>query len=151
MDTLPSFDRDPNHAFLRGEVVYVIDPNDYDIWEACVVKITDRRYCVSYKDNACDDEWVDKRRVLAKNVVNFEIFEEQERIRRSKQFSEIEFLSDSPDRTGEENEVSGDEDISQDWNNIGPYLPQLREILRKCTRHNVEPDHLDLLDSASPS
>ena len=90
---LPNFDRSEKE-FTVGDIVYVIDENMSDIYEAQVRKIVDDKYSVYYPEYE-QDEIVPIDRMLARTETNKEIFDEQEEIRLRKE-------------DGEEDENSGE-------------------------------------------
>jgi hypothetical protein len=125
----PAFSRDSDHEFLPGEPVYIIDSNEYDIWEAYVRAIAPNRIRVRIPSEGLSEQWVQSKRILEKNEVNIAIFEEQERIRRAKELRDMEMSSGD-----EGSDAPVEEDSVQEWNHIEGYLPQLHFILEKCSR-----------------
>lgn len=81
----PEFDR-AEHTFTKGEKVYVIDPNGYDIWEAEITEVKENSVSVHYPEYPEDDGEIqnDTKRVLAQSKKNKKIFEDQEAVRNEK-------------------------------------------------------------------
>ena len=73
-----------DHTFQKGEKVYVIDNNLYDIFEAEITDINDDGYDVYYPDYETD-EIVGVERLLPKTNKNNAEYERQERIRVQKE------------------------------------------------------------------
>jgi hypothetical protein len=95
-DDLPEFERFPEHEFQIGESIYVIDPNEFDIWTAEVTEVLEDEIGVHYPDWPEDDGLVARSRCLVISDKNKEIFEDQEETRAEKErhlSSEDEFGS----------------------------------------------------------
>jgi hypothetical protein len=84
MSKSPRFDAVEGHEFKPKEKVFVIDPNDFDIWEAIIVSVKDGKYKVHYPDYPQDDqEFEDASRLLADTRTNRRIFNSQEAARQT--------------------------------------------------------------------
>jgi hypothetical protein len=86
MDTLmtdaPAFEIIEGYQFSRGERVFVIDPNGFDLWEGVISSVNKGIPTIRYLDgDAIDEKISDKSRILAKTETNQEIFDSQEAIR----------------------------------------------------------------------
>jgi hypothetical protein len=131
MNLCPSFDHQINHQFHLGETVYVIDDNDYDIWEARVKKLEQKRIFVSFEHEIDNDQWINRKRILMQNDVNNEIFREQERIRKIKCLRESEFENEVLEDAEENEEALLEE--SRQQAEFEKWMPWLRGILTKCS------------------
>jgi hypothetical protein len=104
MDDLPNFERFPDHEFQIGEPIYVLDPNEFDIWTAEVTEVLEDELGVHYPDWPEDDGPVPRIRCLVVSDKNRVIFEDQERTRAEKERQlssggEFESSSDSDEET----------------------------------------------------
>ena len=75
----------PDHVFQKGETVYVLDDNKYDIYAAEITEITDEGYNVYYPDYEVDELVTDQDRLFPKTINNNRIFNSQEKIRLQKE------------------------------------------------------------------
>lgn len=84
----PKFSREDTHVYMKGEKIYVVDNNEFDIYEAVVQDIVDGTYKIHYPDYP-DEDFSTKSTAsfLVQNAVNNEIYEQQEKIRRAKEAS----------------------------------------------------------------
>ena len=88
-DEIPAFVKDPEHKFVTGEKIYVIDENGFDIYAAELRTVTENSWEVHYPQYAEDDFTAkDTTRFLVINEENKKIFEEQESIRKCKDLEE---------------------------------------------------------------
>ena len=79
MSDKPQFERVNDYEFKEKETVYVIDKNDYDIWEAKIMKIEGQKFSVHYPDYTSDDEDItDVNRILVSTKINKRIYNIQE-------------------------------------------------------------------------
>lgn len=87
-DPAPEFEFVADHKFAKGEKVYVIEPNGYDIWEAEINEVkSNGTYAVHYPafpEDDCDISEEDKR-ILVQTKKNKKIFDEQEEVRNEKE------------------------------------------------------------------
>ena len=74
----PRFDKPRNHVFLEKENVFIIDKNEFDIWEGTIQIINDVQYLIHYPDYPEDDETVGLERILPKTNKNKQIYMYQE-------------------------------------------------------------------------
>lgn len=108
-----------DHEFKVKEKVYVIDPNEYDLWEGEITDIQDGKYSVHYPEFPEDDEVLeDTSRILAKTRVNTRIFNNQETQRQS---------TLPPLSSGEEEPFSDDSDDGDDGDDYEPVPVQEKE------------------------
>lgn len=86
----PPFEFVPDHPFKKGEKVYVIDPNGYDIWEGQITDVKDNTYHVHYPEYPEDDGPITEtaKRVLVQTKRNKDIFTKQEKIRAERENQE---------------------------------------------------------------
>lgn len=77
----PDFEFISDYAFREKEKVFVIDKNDFDIWEGIIIVIKNNEYAIHYPDYPTDDEDVEKERVLPCSHKNKIIFRHQEKQR----------------------------------------------------------------------
>ncbi|KAK8834377.1 hypothetical protein M9Y10_027685 [Tritrichomonas musculus] len=87
MNGTPDFDYPKSQKiYHKGEEVYVIDKNKFDIFKAVITHVHGQnKYVVHYPDFPQDDEIVnDRSRILSKTKTNNKIFREQEFIRNLK-------------------------------------------------------------------
>ena len=90
-ETVPEFKFDADHKFVKGEKIYVIDENKYDIYEAEIQDVIDGKFKIHYPDYPQDDKtYDDSKRFLLRNDENKAIFDEQEKIRLEKEQEEEE-------------------------------------------------------------
>mgnify|MGYP001107914598 CR=1 FL=1 len=82
VDGVPQFDRPENYVFKEEEIVYVIDPNGYDIWEGQISKIVGDAYAIHYPEYPEDDgELNGTERILPQTEKNKDIFRIMEHVR----------------------------------------------------------------------
>ena len=82
MATAPEFEHIEDHEFKEKEKVYVIDANEYDIYEATIKSIEGLHYTVHYVDYPGEDETLDgTTRILPLSRINTRIFRQQEAAR----------------------------------------------------------------------
>jgi hypothetical protein len=96
-DDPPAFERDPDHEFTVDEGVYVIDPNEFDIYEAKIEQATRTKCLVDYPEYPEDRGWVSRRRVLSMTPHNIRIFDDQEAARQEGN-AEVEEAPDSEEQ-----------------------------------------------------
>jgi hypothetical protein len=112
MTSSPGFERIPDHFFQVREKIFVIDNNEFDIWEAQIKDVQSDSVSVHYPEFPDDDEVIsDLRRLLTDTRVNRRIFNAQE----AKRQVQLPPLSD-----GEEEPFSDRENDDKD---IGDYDP----------------------------
>jgi hypothetical protein len=133
MDLYPSFEYELGHEFHRGEAVYIIDRNDYDIWEARVKKCGPKRILVSCDDEIDNNQWIKTKRVLVQSEVNIAIFREQERIREAKRLRDSEFENEVLENA-EENEEALLEEEKRQRTEFDKWMIWVNGIL---TKHSV--------------
>jgi hypothetical protein len=105
MGDTPEFDHpDPDHVFQVNDVVYVIDPEGFDIYEATIRSVDDETYDVWYPDYE-QDEQIDREdnRLLERTPQNQRIYAKQEKIRLAKERGE----------QGEDSDESDEDDYEQ--------------------------------------
>ena len=82
----PVFERDPEHKFVEAEEVYVIDKNEFDIYEAVIQKVEGDKYHIHYPDYPQDDEVIEGTvRIVERNEANKAIYADQEASRLEKE------------------------------------------------------------------
>lgn len=109
-----------DHEFKVKEVVFVIDPNGYDIWEANITAVDGNKYSVHYPDFPNEDTVLDdKSRILVDTRVNRRIYNNQETARNSKPI-----VDSSDEEDAEEEEESEDSDEGNDYKPIAPPLKE---------------------------
>ena len=86
----PDFERPEDHQFTVNEEVYVLDENDFDIFQAVIEEVEEDGYRVHYPEWPDDDATVSEDRLLPITDRNRAIFEEQERIRQERERKEEE-------------------------------------------------------------
>lgn len=104
MSDLPAFERDASQEFHVGDKVYVIEENEFDIFEAEIKEIDEEGISVHYMEFPDDDGKVAKERVLAQTETNKKIFEEQEQIRNAKDEEEEEEAAEAVEQDEEAEE-----------------------------------------------
>ena len=110
----PQFVREPDHKFVQGEKIYVIDPNGFDIYVAEILTYRNGNYSIHYPQYPSDDFTTnDTSRFLVINDANRQIFEDQESIRVGKQLEEEDEKEESsgePDDPDDADASIGDDD-----------------------------------------
>lgn len=96
MSGLPNFERDENHEWRVNERVYVLEENEFDIFEAIITAVYEDGYDVHYPEWEDDDTTVTADRLIAITARNRAIFEEQEKIRAGKE-EDDDFIDDDDD------------------------------------------------------
>ena len=114
--------RAPAHVFKKGETVYVIDGNEFDIYEAKITQINGDKYTIYYPDYELYEVIIDTRRLLPKNTKNNKEFKRQERIRlkkekEQKQNQNVELDDDVEDRNSDNNSDNDDKNESDNDKN----------------------------------
>ena len=92
----------PDHVFEKGETVYVIDSNEFDIYSAKITAIDGDKYTVYYPDYETDEVVTETIRMLPQTQKNNAEFNRQEAIRlrkekRAKQSSDSEASAGASD------------------------------------------------------
>ena len=110
----PKFVFDPTHVFEKGEKVYVIDVNGFDIYAAEIQEVTESSWKIHYPEYPEDDfTATDTKRILVQNEENKKIFQEQEDIRVGKAIEEED--EDEDEESGEPDDPEdGDAQIGED-------------------------------------
>ena len=91
MEEIPKFDKDPKHVWKKGEKLFVIDTNGFDIYEAELKYVSPIAWHVHYPDYPEDDFTArSTERFLVMNETNLKIFDEQQNIRACKAAEEEE-------------------------------------------------------------
>jgi len=82
MSELPQFERVAEHVYQKGEKIYVIDENDYDIYAAHIHDVKENAWDIHFPEYPDDDKVFNTTsRFLVSTPVNDKIFEEQDKIR----------------------------------------------------------------------
>lgn len=79
---IPDFEIVEDYAFHEKEKVYIIDKNEFDIWEGVIDLIKNTEYSIHYPDYPTDDEDVERKRIIPCTHKNRNIFKHQEKQRR---------------------------------------------------------------------
>ena len=121
MEEKPQFEV-VEHEFKVKEKVYVIDPNEFDLWEGEITDIQDGKYSVHYPEFPEDDEVLeDTSRILAKTRVNTRIFNIQETRRQGM----------APLSSDDEEPVSDESDDGDDGDDYEPAPVQEKDMSPK--------------------
>ena len=112
----PQFVREPDHVYTKGEKIYVIDVNGFDIYAAEIKDITETSWSVHYPDYPEDDFTAnDTKRFLTINEENKKIFEDQESVRKCKELEEEDEEAENGEESGEPDDPEdGDAQIGED-------------------------------------
>ena len=94
MKKVPNFERVPGHQFKAGEKIYATD-NDFDIWEAEIVNVTEDGYKIFYPEWPDEENtfFPDDSRIFVRTPHNDKIFKAQEAIRREKDKEDAGFAT----------------------------------------------------------
>lgn len=110
-DDTPGFERVEDHEFQKGEEVYMIDPNGFDLWEGVVEGVDGDKISIHYPEFPEDDETVEgTERVLVKTDVNKEIYNKQEEVRKLKMEEEEEENEEKPKSNKKKSKKDDDDD-----------------------------------------
>ena len=112
----PQFSKEPDHKFVEGEKIYIIDPNGFDIYQAEIRSYRNGTYDIHYPQYPSDDfTTTDTSRFLVINEANQAIFNDQESVRVAK---EIEEEDGEEEDSGEPDDPEdGDASIGEDDDN----------------------------------
>ena len=129
------------HEFKVKEKVYIIDPNEYDLWEGEIRNIEDGKYSVHKPEFPEDDEVLeDSSRILAKTRINTRIFNNQETQRQS---TLPPLSSDAEEPFSDESDDGDDGDdykpVQADEKEKGPKKPKKPKKGKKIKEQPIRP------------
>lgn len=98
----PNFEFDEKHTFVKGEKIYAIDDNGFDIYEAEIEDIKDGKYKIHYPEYPDDDKEVENTKtLLVRSEANKKIYDEQEKVRVERENEEEEMAEEEEEEKEE--------------------------------------------------
>ncbi|KAH0789799.1 Mitotic apparatus protein [Histomonas meleagridis] len=116
MSDTPAFEYPPeDQQFEVGQKIYVIDPNEFDIYEAQISAIDGNKYQIHYPDYPDDDGEIEgTKRFLIKTEKNNKIFEEQDRIRLQEEARALEEEEEEAESQEDEDDKNYEQKDNED-------------------------------------